>query len=164
MLGYKNSLLGTLPSQYETPPGTGRPAGPLQPPQASPPPAPAALTAPHASSHSASHAPTQPPPRLPHTEAGRAHRPRPPRRDRPAATPAAPPRRAGPGVRRRGGRREAKRPAERTDAAGTQCAQALPPRREERDPRLGPMRPRPERDFLRGSPRRGEPRRSGGDT
>lgn len=111
MLSYKNSLLGTLPSQYETPPGAGRAAGPLQPPQASPPPAPAALTAPHASSHSASHAPTQPPPRLPHTEAGRAHRPRPPRRDRPAATPAAPPT---PG---RAGREE-KRRAEGSEAPG----------------------------------------------
>ncbi|XP_054241733.1 basic salivary proline-rich protein 4-like [Indicator indicator] len=69
--------------------------------------------------------------------------------------------RSGPRVRRGGGRREAKRPAGRTDAASTQCARVLPPRREERDPRLDPMRPRPERDFLRGS-RGGEPRRSGG--
>lgn len=60
-----------------------------------------------------------------------------------------------------GGKRSARRG--RTDTACTQCAPALPLRREGRTPRSGPMRPRPERDFLRGS-RGGELRWSGGDT
>lgn len=123
--------------------------------RASSPPATAAVPHPPcALSHTVSHS-TPPPPKSPHTGTGRAHRPRLPR------PPYAP--RTGPGVRRGAGGGKRERPAGRTDAAGTQCAQAPPPRREGRDPRLGPMRPRPERDFLRGS-RGGEPRRSGGDT